>query len=97
MLNIEIKDDASAVNSTQEVNTSTAVANVSTTVDAHVHSHHFDISLYNEQGTKIRHTTAKKGGKTHFNVAHLKAGNYYLHIYDKTTGKSERQQIVVKH
>ena len=57
----------------------------------------FKISLYDEHGKLVHHATAKKGNKTHFNVAHIKNGIYYLNIYDESSGKTEKQQIVVKH
>ncbi len=56
----------------------------------------FDIRLYDNQGTLLRHKKTK-GGKVEFNVANLPNGIYYLHIYDGVNEKPEIRQIMVEH
>ena len=87
-LNIEIEGNAPAT--TDNVQTNTSSVSQNKTDD-------FKISLYDEHGKIVHHAKAKKGNKAHFSVAHLKNGIYYLNIYDETTGKTEKQQIIVKH
>ena len=83
-LNVEIKD-----------NTATVEGNIASA--AQTSTDNFKIRLYDEHGNLVHHTHSKKGHKTHFSVAHLKNGIYYLNILDEKTEKTEKQQIIVKH
>jgi len=88
VLNIEIKDNTAV----DEENARTNIASA-----AQATTDNFRIRLYDEHGNLVHHTHTKKGHKMHFSVAHLKNGIYYLNIQDETTGKTEKQQIIVKH
>ncbi len=56
----------------------------------------YDIRLYDGQGNLLRNAKTK-GGSVQFNVANLKNGIYYLHIYDGVNEKPEIRQIMVEH
>jgi hypothetical protein len=89
-INIEIKDNDLATADNVETDIALVKQNK-------IAGSTFTVQLYDVYGRLIDRTAATKGSKTHISVAHLKNGIYYLHIYDESTGKTEYQQIVVKH
>jgi len=88
IVNIEIKGSEIATSDSTQANIASSTQNK--TGD-------FRIRLYDEHGNLMHHTTTKKGDRAHFSVAHLINGIYYLNVYDETTGKTEKQLIIVSH
>jgi len=54
----------------------------------------FDVRLYDVQGNLLRNAKTD-GGTVEFNVANLKDGIYYLHVYDGVNSTPEIHQIVI--